>query len=171
MSEQVTVDSLEFARSGKVLRGKFEIAALDRLHDRLASTGGTIAYELTGYMDDRGKPCLHCQVRGLLQLVCQRCLQPLAWQAEIATDLVLALSEGELAEDEDAPEAPDRLLAQKDMRVQDLVEDELLLGMPLAPRHSEAQCQPSVSPASGDTAGDRAAKPFAALAKLKPGRH
>jgi len=166
MSEQVTVDSLEFARGGKTLRGKFEIAALDRLHDRLSSTEGAVEYELTGYTDDKGKPGLHCRVRGALNLICQRCLQPMTWQVELDSDLVLVTGEAELAEDEDDPEAPDRLLAQKDMKVQELVEDELLLGLPMAPMHPEGQCRPAARRESGE-----AASPFAALAKLRPGKH
>ena len=166
MSEQVTVDSLEFARSEKTLSGKFEIAALVRLHDRLASTDGAIEYELTGFTDNRGKPSLHCRVRGSLSLICQRCMQPMAWQVELDSDLVLVTNEAELAEGEDDPEAPDVLLAQKDLNVQALVEDELLLGLPLAPRHPEGQCRPTGSQASGEEVS-----PFAALAKLKPKEH
>lgn len=169
MPEQVTVDSLEFARSGKSLHGTFGIAALGRLHDRLASTDGFVEYELAGYTDDQGKPGLHCRVRGTLNLICQRCLQPMAWKADLDSGLVLAASEAELAEDEEDPDAPDRLLAQKDMKVQDLVEDELLLGLPLAPRHAEGQCGPSIS--TGAAPGDgEPASPFAVLAKCKPGK-
>jgi uncharacterized protein len=166
MSEQVTVDSLEFARSGKTLKGELSIAVLGRLHDRLASTDGLVEYELTGYTDDKGKPSLHCRVHGALALICQRCLQPMEWKVELDSDLVLVTSEDELAEDEEAPEAPDRLLARKDTKVQELVEDELLLGLPLAPRHPEGQCRPTGSQESG-----KAVSPFAALAKLKPGKH
>ena len=170
MSEQVTVDSLEFARSGKALKGKLSIAALGRLHDRLSSTDGLVEYELTGYTDSNGKPGLHCRVRGALGLICQRCLQPMEWKVELDSHLVLAMSEDELAEDEDDPEAPDTLLAQKDMNVQELIEDELLLGLPMAPRHPEGQCQRSMS--SGDEQeSSEEANPFAALAKLKPGKH
>lgn len=169
MSEQVTVDSLDFARSGKLLRGKLEIAALNRLHDRLSSTHGAVEYELAGYTDDKGKPSLHCQVRGALSLICQRCLQPMEWKVELDSDLVLVTSEDELAEDEDDPEAPDRLLARKDMNVQELVEDEVLLGLPMAPMHPEGQCRPSISSGTSQASGE-AANPFAALAKLKPGK-
>ena len=166
MSEQVTVDSLEFARSEKTLSGKFEVAALVRLHDRLASPEGTIEYELSGFTDNKGKPSLHCRVRGTLNLICQRCLQPMAWQVELDSHLVLVTNEAELAEGEDDPEAPDMLLAQKELHVQELVEDELLLGMPMAPRHPEGQCRPTGSQERGE-----ASSPFAALAKLKPGKH
>lgn len=166
MSEQVTVDSLEFARSGKALKGKLSIAALGRLHDRLSSTDGMVEYELTGYTDSNGKPSLHCRVRGTLGVICQRCVQPMEWKVELDSDLILVNSEDELAEGEDDPEAPDMLLAQKDMNVQELVEDELLLGMPLAPRHPEGQCRPTSSHENG-----KEASPFAVLAQLKPGKH
>jgi len=170
MSEQVTVDSLEFARSGKTLSGKLEIAALGRLHDRLASTDGAVEYELTGHTDNKGKPGLHCRVRGALNLICQRCLQPMEWKVELDSHLVLAISENELGEDGDDPEAPDMLLAQKDMKVQELVEDELLLGLPLAPKHPEGQCRRSISSGASQESGE-AVNPFTALAKLKPGKH
>jgi uncharacterized protein len=166
MSEQVTVDSLEFARGGKTLNGKLQIADLDRLRDRLASTDGALEYDLIGHADDNGRPSLHCRVRGTLDLFCQRCLQPMAWKVELDSDLVLAMSEDELAEDEEDPGAPDRLLARKDMKVRELVEDELLLAWPMAPRHPEGQCKPSVPEESGE-----AVSPFTALAKLKPGKH
>jgi uncharacterized metal-binding protein YceD (DUF177 family) len=42
-----------------------------------------------------------------------------------------------------------------------LVEDEVLLAIPLAPRHAENECSPAVK-----AAGSPAASPFAALAKL-----
>ena len=166
MSEQVTVDSLDFARSGKTLSGEFAVAALDRLHDRLASPEGKIEYELSGITDSKGKLGLHCRVRGTLNLICQRCLQAMAWPIKLDSDLVLVSSEAELGEGEDDPEAPDVLLAQKELNVQELVEDELLLGMPMAPRHPEGQCGPTDIKDSKE-----AVSPFAALAKLKPSKH
>lgn len=172
MSEQVTVDSLELARSGKQIRGKFEIAALDRLHDRLSSTDGLVGYEVTGYTDDKGRPGLHCRVRGTLSLICQRCLKPLAWMVELDSDLVLVTREDELAEDEDDPEAPDRMLAQTAMDVKELVEDELLLGLPMAPMHPEGQCRPAASSEARENDQDgQAVNPFAALVRLNPGGH
>lgn len=170
MSEQVTVDSLEFARSGKALKGKLSIAALGRLHDRLSSMDGTVEYELTGYTDSKGKPGLHCRVRGALGLICQRCLQPMEWKVELDSHLVLATSEDQLAEGEDDPEAPDMLLARKDMNVRELVEDELLLGLPLAPKHPDGQCRRSIAAGDSRENGEEA-NPFAALAKLKPSKH
>jgi uncharacterized protein len=163
MSEQVTVDNLELARSGKSLAGSFPLAILSRLHDQVASLDATLSYELSGRLDSEGKPGLHCRVRGTLQLVCQRCLQPLTWELDLASDLVLVGSEAELAEGKDDPEAPDRLLMEKEMDVKALIEDEVLLGMPLVPRHPEGQCQAAQSGARRE--GEH---PFAVLARLRP---
>lgn len=159
MSEQVTVDSLEFARSGKTRSGSFQVATLERLHDQLASLDAALAYELVGQVDEKGKPGLQCRVRGTLKLTCQRCLEPMDWEVVLDSHLLLVTSEAELAEDE--PDAPDRLLAQKEMDVRALVEDEVLLGLPLAPRHAEGQCRMALTPAGADS------HPFAVLAQLR----
>lgn len=162
MSEQVTVDSLEFARGAKSLQGSFEIASLDRLHDRLASLAGTLVYQLSGFVDGKGRPGLRCRVQGTLELVCQRCLKPMTWEADLRSELLLAASEAELAGAEDEPEAPDWLLAEKEMDVRALVEDEVLLGLPIAPKHPEGRCRAALPPQDA-----AAASPFAALARLK----
>lgn len=162
MSEQVRVDSLEFARSAKSLQGSFEIADLDRLHDRLAAMKGKLAYGLTGYTDDKGKPGLRLEVSGTLELACQRCLQPLEWPVDLAADLLLVVTEAELTQEGEEPDSPDRLLADKDMDVRLLVEDEVLLALPIAPKHPEGRC----SAASGQ-GEPQASHPFAELARLK----
>ena len=163
MSEQVTVDALELAQSGKSVSGTFPLASLGRLHDQVSSLDATLSYELSGQVDSEGNPGLHCRVRGTLQLTCQRCLQPLTWELDLASDLILVGSEAELAEGKDDPEAPDRLLVEKEMDVQALIEDEVLLGMPLVPRHPEGQCQAAHTGTRRD--GEH---PFAVLARLRP---
>lgn len=162
MPEQVTVDGLEFARGAKTLAGSFEIADLGRLHDRLASTAGQLRYELVGYLDEKGRPSLRLRVYGNLELVCQRCLKGASWPVDLASSLLLVTSQAELeAEDED-PDAPDRLPAEKAMDVLALVEEEVLLGLPIAPKHAEGECAPAPAQDLG-----RAQSPFAALARLK----
>ncbi|MEO1765623.1 YceD family protein [Thiobacter aerophilum] len=160
MSEQVTVDSLEFARSGKTLSGNFQLASLARLHDQLASLDATLAYELNGCLDEKGQPGLHCRVRGTLKLTCQRCLEPMDWEVVLDSQLLLVTTEAQLGEDEDELDGPDRLLAQKEMDVRALVEEEVLLGLPLAPRHGEGRCRMAVTQAG------TASHPLAVLAQL-----
>ena len=90
--------------------------------------------------DERGRPALRLQVRGTLQLRCQRCLEPLPFEVDADELLVLAATLAEIhAEPADA-DAPDRVVAGKEMPVRELIEDELILALPYAPRHED--CAP-----------------------------
>jgi uncharacterized protein len=77
----------------------------------------------------------------------------------VQANLLLLTDEagGETAEIDDLDGVP----ADAHADVWSLVEDEILLAIPLAPRHAEEQCSPAVK-----AAGNRTASPFAALAKL-----
>ena len=92
-------------------------------------------------------------------LACQRCLDPVEFPVELGVELELAGSEREIvAADDDV----DRVLATNAMDVAALVEDEVLLVLPMAPVHE--RCEPDAE----RHVADRAA-PFAALAGLRKG--
>ena len=135
MSHQPVIDGLEFARAAARLQGAWPVAEFLRLHDALRSTAGTLHYELRGVPEERGRPVLRLKVDGALQLTCQRCLGALEFPLRFEVALRLAATQEEMdAEPLDA-EGPESIVAGKDMRVQGLVEDEVLLAMPIAPRH------------------------------------
>ena len=75
MSVPAVIDSLEFARSEQELAGELSVACLERLHDVLTDTDGTLCYVVRGGMDERQRPFLELEVDGELQLQCQRCLE------------------------------------------------------------------------------------------------
>lgn len=167
MSEQVVVDSFEFARNGDTLRGKIAVADLSRLADSLCSSAGILEYALSGSVNSHGKPTLHCRVKGKLQLQCQRCLEAMEYALDTQSDLVLAQTEAELQLFDELEEtADDAVLADQEFNVLALVEDEVLLNLPMAPRHSVGTCQPK-SAGENDT-GESG--PFAVLTKLKQGK-
>ena len=108
---------------------------LARLRDVLATDAGEVAYEIRGVRDERGRPSLRLKVSGTLQLRCQRCLEPMAFEVQTDETLVLAATLAEIhAEPADA-HAPDRVVAGKEMALRELIEDELILAVPYAPRH------------------------------------
>jgi len=74
-----------------------------------------------------------------MQLVCQRCLDPLP--VPIAIDAELQLSES-LREISDADDEIDRVLASRHMDVGQLVEDEVILALPMVPRHETCAHRP-----------------------------
>lgn len=164
MSEQVVIDSLGFALNHDTLSGIVTVVELSRLVDVLHSGTGTLEYTLSGGVNQYGKPVLHCRVKGKLQLQCQRCLEGMEYMLDTQSELVLARDEAELLQlDEQDDEATDAILADAKLNVLALIEDEVLLDLPLAPRHPAGACQ--VKSAEHGSPG---LSPFAVLAKLKP---
>ena len=136
MSQAEVIDGLQFARAGIERRGVVGMERLPRLAQLQCSTEG-LEYDLRGGRAGNGKPCLRLSVRGSVKLVCQRCLGPI--QFPIAVDAELQLAES-LREISEADDEIDRVIATRNMDVAWLVEDEVILGLPMAARHEE--CAP-----------------------------
>lgn len=162
MSAPAVIDSFEFARNGEKLSGTLPVAHFSRLQDLVADNGGDLSYEIVGGHDARQRPQLMLRVRGVLELQCQRCLGPLRHVVDFE-NTVLVMPEGATPDDAQEPDGPDYIEAQREMDVASLVEDEVLLQLPFAPRH-EGKCA-----SSEQAAVSRGGKesPFAVLAALK----
>jgi uncharacterized protein len=158
MSRAGTIDGPQFARDRGTISGALDIAALARL----AASGceaAALRYRVSGSVNARGRGCLVVEASGAAQLTCQRCLGALELPIGLAVELELAESEQEIgAADDDV----DRVLATKAMDVVALVEDEVLLALPMAPRHE--RCGQNAARGGGERTG-----PFAALAALRRG--
>lgn len=106
---------------------------LPRLMQLQGSTEG-LEYDLRGGRAGDGKPCLRLSVRGTVTLLCQRCLDPIQVPIAVDAELQLAESAREISE---ADDEIDRVLASRNMDVAWLVEDEVILALPIAARHDE----------------------------------
>ncbi len=158
MSQIGRIDSFQFAHSGSGLTGRLGAEQLSRLADQQV-TLNELSFELRGGTNRSGKLCLHLAVKGSLTLVCQRCMGPLDFPLDFDAELEIAASkeEIELADDE-----VDRVLGSSELSVPDLVEDEVMLELPMVPRHESC--------GASNEAGKRGrASPFEALARLKIG--
>jgi uncharacterized protein len=165
MSHQPVIDGFEFATAGATQEGTLPLGSFPRLQDVLVSDKGDAAYTLRGVRDERGRPSLRLEVHATLTLRCQRCLGPLVHRVDTDEVLVLAASQAEIDADPMTVEAPSRVIAGKDMAVRDLVEDELILALPYAPRHEDCDAGPE---AGRDTA---ASAPFAGLRGMMQRKH
>jgi uncharacterized protein len=164
MSHQPTIDGFEFASAGATQHGVWPLNDFPRLRDMLASDAGEVAYEIRGVRDERGRPSLRLKVRGTLTLRCQRCLEPMAFEVQTDETLVLASTLAEIHNEPADAHAPDRVVAGKEMALRELIEDELILAVPYAPRHESC---------SAGGADDREEKilPFAGLRGLMHNKH
>ena len=153
------IDGFSFAATGGSLHDTCPVTAFGRLQDLLSSPEGELRYEVKGTGDGAGRPALRLTVSGSLQLICQRCLGTLPFSLQVDAMLVLAKDEAEIEGQPVDPESPDRIVGGKEMAVGTLLEDEILLAIPVAPRHE--QC-------SGGDARKGGAKPspFAELRGL-----
>lgn len=154
------IDCLEFARSGGVLERSVGLDELPRLADVLVATKGFLSVRLEGLRDDKGKSWLKVDIAGEPVLCCQRCLGGVKFPLAISSRLQLMAPGEEWPDDDLADDSADAIEAEKALAVLSLVEEEVLLALPIAPRHE--QCEPP----SGD-ATENGPSPFAALAALK----
>jgi uncharacterized protein len=165
----VTIDSLKFAADGGRIAGRLALSSLPRLADVLAGTTGYLTCELSGFRDADdhvGKFGLHLRVTGRLDLWCQRCLAEVEFECVIDNRLLLmppGAPESEWPEDELESDDYDAIPANRELSVQSLVEDEVLLALPIVPRH--ADCLPPEVLESGVEISEPS--PFAVLAGLK----
>ena len=153
-------DAFAFTRDGRVLEGTFAICDLDRLHDLLTELDGEVVYRLQGYKGERGESMLHLKVSGILPLACKRCLESVPFELDVDNQLELVPEGADMSQDELEDDTRDFLPVVRELDVAELVEDEILLALPVAPRHENCGL-----PGSAE-AGERI-NPFAALSELK----
>lgn len=103
--------------------------------------GGSIDWQIRGAADEQGRPAIAVQVTGTVPLTCQRCLEPVDAAVAQETLLLLAHDDAELVALDEASEH-EVVVASGRLNALELVEDELLLTLPFAPRH-EGPCAAS----------------------------
>ncbi len=160
MSRQLVIDSLAFAREAGSLQGGLPVAGLTRSLDLLADTAGCLTYRLDGRLGAIGRSQICLQVDGVLSLRCQRCLEGVEYPLAIRSVLEFVENEDDLTQDEIEDDSRDYLVEDKELDVVALIEDEIILSLPSAPRHESCAV-----PEAGQ--GSAESSPFSALTGLK----
>lgn len=160
---------LEYAQQQKLLQGIYQITALPRLHDALlelavpeaALATLVVKYELQAlperHLGEDVLPALGLDVSVQLPLVCQRCFEAMPLSLDLHFAYVVCTTPPEALLEDDAW---DWLDPAEESSLPALVEDELLMALPIAVSH-EFPCVELQR-----EAGDKP-NPFAVLAKLK----
>ncbi|CAG0968738.1 Large ribosomal RNA subunit accumulation protein YceD [Methylophilaceae bacterium] len=162
INQSTVINNIEFAQKALEIHDIIPLLQFSRLGDSLASTSGELDCRLSGGKGVNNIAYLQLQVQGRLQLVCQRCLQPLVHDLSVDVRYVLVRNESEMPAPEDESDDEDYLPVETEMPVLELIEDEVLLALPIAPRHEDGQC------ASENKIDEyRKPNPFAKLEALK----
>lgn len=160
LANPLAISAMKFARDAGVLEREVPVSDLPRLHDLLAEISGGVSYRVEGVKGERGQAQLRLQVWGRLPLSCQRCLRAIDFDLEVDSLLQLVPEGVELSQEELEDDTRDFLPVDGDLNIVELVEDEILLALPVAPRHEKCGL-PGVA-----EAGERI-NPFAVLGGLK----
>ena len=157
---------------GWQLGGPSPLATLGRLLEPGVPAGNDLPVEWSAAFAERqvhaGRPekRLHLTISARVARECQRCLQPVLLPLEVDREMLFVDDEATAAE-LDAEAEEDVLVASAQFDLLGLVEDELLLALPIVPRHDTCPA-PLQAPAT-DAPEEPRANPFAALAALKRG--
>ena len=108
---------------------------------------------------------LHIRASAELPLECQRCLKPVNVPVQIDRRFLFVHGE-ETAAQLDTDSEDDVLALTRALDLRELIEDELLLALPIVPRH-EICPKPLVAIVGAEDLPDEKPHPFAALAALK----
>jgi uncharacterized protein len=166
----VRIDPLRLAETGQLLSGTLALADMKRLAASLASSEGEVEVELEFGKDVSGVPYMKGHLKTELRLVCQRCLEPLEYP--VNSDFLLGIVSSE-AECELLPADYEPLeLREEAMSLSDIIEDELLLSLPIVAMHPQSECHPRGGSDADEQNGatnetGEKLNPFAVLADLK----
>lgn len=174
-SNPARIDVAAFAREAASAEGVERLADLPRLAAEAVPPVPERAVRWSARGESRAsegrpvQPWLQLHADTALPMTCQRCLEPVEVTLDVDRWFRFVRDEATAAlEDENAEEDVLALVPEFDLRR--LVEDELLLALPVTPKHD--RCPVDVRLSAADPAFERAAEetrnnPFAALERLR----
>jgi uncharacterized protein len=167
------IDPIHLADKGARLNGEFSIKGLARLIEMCRDEDGSVQLDLQferGPSD--GLRTMRGAIAASVNVTCQRCMNGMTINVKVLPRLFL-LHPGER---DDLSESGNALVVERPIPLGTLIEDELLLAMPMIPMHSFEDCpskdltQPSEHRKT-DLSGAKRANPFSALTTLKHSGH
>jgi uncharacterized protein len=171
------LDVKAFAEAGGMLTGEEPLDHYPRLAEEIQGDAARVSvfWRVQGSVQapTGGMPevRLQLQAQAVLPLVCQRCLGPVDVPLSVDRPFRFAADE-EAAQVLDDESEEDVLVLSRDFDVRALVEDEILMALPLVPRHDTCPAPVALQVQDADFEDNGAEKPnpFAVLATLKTGK-
>ena len=162
-----TIDPIQLAEQGVRLTGELPLRDMARLASVCEVGEGMATADLKFAREPHGLRYLRARIEARLRLICQRCLQPM--DVEVRSQPILALFRPDESQ-AGVPEEAEPLVVEPGWSLAALVEDELLLAMPMMPRHRTGECAASTVPPRKEARVEvetERPNPFAVLEKLR----
>ncbi len=171
------LDVEAFAQSAGAIGGRDLLSSYQRLMQETQGLGAenALSWSARGELriDAAGveQVWLHLTLEVMVPLTCQRCLRPVDIAVRENRSFRFVGNE-EAAEAQDAEAEEDVLALSPDFSLAGLVEDEVLMALPLVPRHDPCPVEVKLTAVDPDfeAASLEQRQPFAVLAQLKNGK-
>ncbi len=161
------IEPLRLAKAGKRLNGQFTLDVFHRLDGLLCNDLGDLVYRLNFAEDPNGIYCINGEITASVEVLCQRCLKPFQLKVNHSVSLGIVLHK---AEEKQLPSEYEPLVLNEDtLSLVELVEDELLLALPISPVHAPEDCPGADILEKMNHKQKR--HPFDELVKLKLNKH
>jgi uncharacterized protein len=163
-----------FATASGVLTGEERLSHFERLIHETLGLGAetTVSYSARGELKHEGEVgqevWLHLAAQAVLPLTCQRCLGPVDMPVSFERSFRFVATE-ELAAALDEESEEDVLVSSREFKLLELIEDELLMGLPAVPKHEVCPRPVKLEAVDADFVDEPVPipHPFAALEQLK----
>lgn len=136
----VELDPIKSAVKRSDYSGIYLLDDLPRLRDMTAATSGEVAVSLRCAYDAQRLPVMHVEAQMDTKLSCERCGDPFEFHVELVatfTPRTRSLEEELVPSEYEIVDTDDYGLL--DFRA--LLEDEIILNIPIVPKHAEADCR------------------------------
>lgn len=162
------VDPIQLADAGARLTGELPLRGMARLVEMCFDDEGSVRIDLQfERTPSDGLRTMAGTIRAEVHLTCQRCMGRMPYELKSEPRMLL-LRPGER---EDLIEAGDAIMIEQPVALSVLVEDELLLQMPMVPMHPVEHCPTSVERSTPKQKEQLRSNPFSVLEKLKHPGH
>lgn len=162
MNEPLTIEPERISERPMVFEGTADLEDLPGLEDSVAGPEMQLRYRVTARLDPQRRKVLSCIIEGFVFLTCQATLEAFRHDVSIDERLVLVDSESQLPPAEEESDAEDYIVADGPLDVLDIVEEAILLALPMVPRKPGLEAREGANPAATPRES-----PFAALERLK----
>lgn len=132
--QPILIDPLLYAELGKSSSGVLHFSQLHRLRKLVESGNEEINYSLTFLKDELNRCCIEGEAKVAVKLQCNRCLQLYPYELKVTFCLYPVLE----TDIKQLPKQLEVVVMQNGLiSVIDIIEDELLLSLPIVAKHSE----------------------------------
>jgi uncharacterized protein len=167
MSLPTQIDPRKLALQGITLEGEFSAKDLPRLSASVEAVNSALSATLQFFNDESRQPLAKGEAAMSVDVICQRCLDPVSIEIKAAIALQVVWSEDHIANV--SPDYEPWIVVDKIADLAVAIEDELLLALPIVSYHDPDKCTGSAFDSKASTNEEEAVSdsPFSILKQLK----